>query len=606
MSSDVRATYEARRARHAAARERQARLGRRLSDARLAVFAGAIVAAAAPELLDARWPYAVAAALGIAFVLLVAAHGRARERERWDRALERENEIGIHRVEREWDRLPPPPPLAIPADHAYAHDLDLAGRASLWQLLGTTSAAPGRGILLGWLLAPSPPDVVEGRQRAVAELAALPDLRDALAAHARAMGETRPEQFERFLAWAEEAPWLLSHRLLLVLTWIVPVVAIALTMLAFAGIISGIVVWLPILVSAALTLWYRTRLSDALGHAEARATALRAWGRQAALVLASPLEAPMLRELQQALTAGGEGAPAQLERLERALGVAELRHSGMTHFGAQLLLLWDFHAVRVLERWRVRAGRRARGWLAALGEIEALAALAALRHDEPTWCQPAFVSGEAPALIGSALGHPLIPESRRVANDVTVGPPGTVLVISGSNMSGKSTLLRAIGLNAVLAHAGAPACATALRLPPVTVYTSMRIRDSLDEGVSFFMAELRRLRDVVDAARASGARGTRVLYLLDELLQGTNSAERQVAARTIIGHLVAHGAIGAVTTHDLSLADAPPLSAAARQAHFSETIHPDGSMTFGYRLEPGVATSVNAMRLVELMGLSGE
>ena len=603
MSTDVRATYEARRARHAAAREREARLGGRLSNLRLAAFAGVIAALTGAELLDARWPYGVAALLATMFLALISAHGRARARERWARALERENEIGIHRVDRAWDLLPPPPALDVPADHAYAHDLDLVGRASLWQLLGTTSAAPGRGTLLGWLLAPAPVEVVRARQRAIDELAKLADLRDAMGAHARAAGETRAEQFERFLTWAEAPPWLSSNRPLVALTWLVPAVTISIAALALGRVVPGSLVWIPILAGSALTLAYRRRLSDALTRAEARATALRAWGRQASLVLAAPFEAPRLRELQGALTAGGEGVPALLERLERALGAAEVRHSAMTHVAAQLLFLWDFHAVRALERWQAGAGHRARAWLATLGELEALTALGALRHDEPGWSWPAFDGSGEPSLTASALGHPLIPAGRRVANDVTVGPPGTVLVISGSNMSGKSTLLRAIGLNAVLAHAGAPVCAAALRLPPVAVHTSMRIRDSLDEGVSFFMAELRRLRGVVDAARAARGSGARVLYLLDELLQGTNSAERQVAARTIIGHLVDHGAIGAVTTHDLTLADAPPLAGAARQAHFSETVHADGTMTFEYRLQPGVATSVNALRLVELMGL---
>lgn len=603
MSTEVRATYEARRARHASAREREARSGRRLSDLRLAAFAGVIAALMGAEVLGARFPYVAAALLAAAFATLVSAHGRARARERWALALERENEIGIHRVDRAWDLLPAPPTLDVPLDHAYAHDLDIVGRASLWQLLGTTGAARGRATLLGWLLAPAPVTVVEARQRAVAELARLSDLRDALGAHARSSGETRPEQLDRFLAWAEAPPWLISNRALVTLTWIVPGATIGITALALGGVLPGVLIWVPMMAGSALTLWHRRRLGDALTRAEARATALRAWGRQAALVLSAPLEAPRLRELQGALTADGAAVPAQLERLERALAGAEVRHSGMTHFAAQLLLLWDFHAVRALERWQTSAGPRVRGWLDALGEFEALAALAALRHDEPDWCWPTFDEGGAPVLAGTAVGHPLIPGPRRVANDVAMGPPGTVLVISGSNMSGKSTLLRAIGLNAVLAHAGAPACAAALSLPPVAVHTSMRIRDSLDEGVSFFMAELRRLRSVVEAARAATGTGGRVLYLLDELLQGTNSAERQVAARRIIGHLIECGAIGAVTTHDLTLADAPPIAMAARQAHFSETVHPDGTMTFTYRLAPGPATSVNALRLVELMGL---
>lgn len=174
-------------------------------------------------------------------------------------------------------------------------------------------------------------------------------------------------------------------------------------------------------------------------------------------------------------------------------------------------------------------------------------------------------------------------------------------------MSGKSTLLRSIGVNAVLAGAGGPVCAAALRLPPVALWTSVRVQDSLERGVSYFMAELQRLKLVVDAAdRRAAEGGAPVLYLLDEILQGTNTAERQIAARQIIGHLVRRGAIGAVSTHDLALADAPELAGSAGAVHFRDTIGDGASgptMSFDYTLRPGVATTTNALRLMELVGL---
>jgi DNA mismatch repair ATPase MutS len=205
------------------------------------------------------------------------------------------------------------------------------------------------------------------------------------------------------------------------------------------------------------------------------------------------------------------------------------------------------------------------------------------------------------------MGHPLLPGGVRVINDVTVGPPGTLLLVTGSNMSGKSTLLRALGVNIVLAGAGGPVCAPALRLPPVTLWTSMRVQDSLEQGVSYFMAELQRLKAVVDAARqAHTVGGPRLFYLLDEMLQGTNTMERQVAARRILLYLVGQGAIGAVSTHDLTLAESPEMAAVAHQIHFTERIvpGPDGpTMTFDYKIRPGLATSTNALKLMEIVGL---
>jgi DNA mismatch repair ATPase MutS len=195
-----------------------------------------------------------------------------------------------------------------------------------------------------------------------------------------------------------------------------------------------------------------------------------------------------------------------------------------------------------------------------------------------------------------------------VVNDVEVGPAGTFLLVTGSNMSGKSTLLRSIGVNAVLAQAGGPVCAADLRMPPVVLATSILVEDSLADGVSFFLAELKRIRSVVDAADRSHAEGKTLLYLLDEILRGTNSYERQIAVRRVILHLLRQGAMGAVSTHDLQVAEIPELAHAANPVHFRETLYPGGDppMTFDYQMRQGVATTTNALRLMELVGLKPE
>jgi len=243
----------------------------------------------------------------------------------------------------------------------------------------------------------------------------------------------------------------------------------------------------------------------------------------------------------------------------------------------------------------------------ALGELDALCAFAQVKADNQGWAMPDLVETET-VFTGRDLGHPLISDERRVGNDVTVGPPGTLLLITGSNMSGKSTLLRAIGLNAVLAQAGAPACAASLRLPPVDLETSIRVQDSLEHGLSYFMAALARLKGVVDRSQpvARTRTGRTVLYLLDEILQGTNTAERAIAVRGVARHLLGAGAIGVMTTHDLGLAEEEPLNTAAQLVHFTEIVDPGGGMTFDYRLRPGLATSRNALRLMHLIGINLE
>jgi DNA mismatch repair ATPase MutS len=227
-------------------------------------------------------------------------------------------------------------------------------------------------------------------------------------------------------------------------------------------------------------------------------------------------------------------------------------------------------------------------------------------YDHPEWTLPE-VRASADRFQARQLGHPLLRNETRVANDVEIGPAGSILLVTGSNMSGKSTLLRAAGVNAVLAQAGAPACAERLVMPPLALATSMRIRDSLEDGVSFYMAELLRLKEIVDLGREPQRRSGRVLlYLLDEILLGTNSRERHIAVVRVLHDLLARGAIGAVSTHDLELATSEPLCGVCRCVHFRETLHgrhAERPMTFDYRLRPGPATTTNALKLLELVGL---
>src|SRR5262249_53138654 len=256
--------------------------------------------------------------------------------------------------------------------------------------------------------------------------------------------------------------------------------------------------------------------------------------------------------------------------------------------------LWDVWSAAALVRWRARYGIHVRRWIASMAEIEALASLASFAAEHPSYVFPEVGTG-ALRLVAEGLGHPLIPGGRRVDNDVAFAEPGSALMVGGSNMSGKSTLLRAVGVNAVLALAGAPVCATRLSMAECRVRTSMRIKDSLEEGVSHFYAELGRLKAIVDSADA----GERVLFLLDEVLHGTNSRERSVGAKAVASPLLDRGAVGAVSSHDLGLSDLEAESGGrVRNVHFQELVEGD-KMTFDYRLKPGVVTSSNALRLMK-------
>ncbi|MBA3377355.1 MAG: DNA mismatch repair protein MutS, partial [Chloroflexia bacterium] len=360
--------------------------------------------------------------------------------------------------------------------------------------------------------------------------------------------------------------------------------------------------WLaPITVNVALFQLYGKRISGSVAEATPLHHAIAGYAEVFRLIGESESEAPMLTWIGGTLGEGANGATNRMRRFARICSFVIPRGS-IIWSPMQMAFLWDVHVLHALERWRAATGPHTRAWFDSAGEWEALAALSVLAHDYPGWTFP-DVDPAHPQVRGSHLAHPLIHVGEAVANDVTVGPRGTFLFVTGSNMSGKSTLLRAVGLNAVLAMAGAPVSASRLVLPEMEIWTCMRVEDSVTKGVSFFMAELQRLKAVVDAAGATGDRP--VLYLLDEILQGTNTAERQIASRGVLAQLSRANAIGGVSSHDLSLVEGSDLESTAVSVHFAETFArgPAGpDMTFDYRLRPGLATSTNALALMELLG----
>ena len=603
-------TYSERAAAFSAEERRLARISWRFSLGRGALFFGfaatllaiiirASLAEASLWLLAGGWL--------VAFLLVLPWHDRIVHRQRRAAALRDLNEEALRRLARDWDQLPVPRvPEALTVDHR-ARDLDLFGRASMLQLLGTAHTPAGRLRLAGWLLRPAEPAEIALRQEAVAELAPEVDVRQQLEVRTRPM-EGAPPDVEPFLRWAEGEPWLLPRPGLIWLTRLLPPVTVAFVLAAFfIEEFPATPAWLTIAVNFFLMYRFGERLEGTFNRIEARERELRTYAEAMELATSRSFSAPALRRIAATLATEGRPAHGWMKRLDSRIGIADARRNPILRLPIELLFLWDFHALFLLERWQQAVGKQARAWLEALGEIEALSALAGLRHDNPAWAFPVVELAED-RFAARSLGHPLIRQDHRVPNDVEVGPPGSFLLVTGSNMSGKSTLLRAIGLNAVLAQAGGPVCAEALRMPPVELATSILVEDSLAGGVSFFMAELLRIRGVVEAADRTRAEGRVLLYLLDEILRGTNSSERQVAVRRVLLHLLRSGAIGAVSSHDLQVAEIPELRAASRPVHFQETLHPgeETAMTFDYTMRPGIATTTNALALMELVGLPRE
>ncbi len=593
---------------------------------RLALFAAAVA--------GAWWQFAsghgtaaqvVLGVSAVAFAVLVVRQRAARRRLRRAEFMADFNRAGIARVERRWTDLPPTPRFPAPGNHDYATDLDLYGEASVLRLVGTCGTAPGWSTLQAWLLGRADPETVELRQEAVREMAAAMDFRDRLAAEARLVQPSpagaeastpgaepstpgaEASTPERFLRWAEADSWLPKHRWVRIGALVLTPVNLAAIALYLAGAVPTAALAWPLLVSVVVRTLQRKAIHRFFAEADAGESGIRQYGDLLGHLLDAPLASRQMTAIRQRIGTGTRAAPDEIARLRRLLDLADVRRSPLFHLPLAIVLHWDAHVLAALERWKARSGRRVRDWLDAIGEAEALAALAATAADHPDWTLPAL-DRDARTLRAGALGHPLLAPGVCVRNDVEIGPAGSFLLVTGSNMSGKSTLLRAAGLNAVLAQAGGPVCAGELRMPPMRVVTSMRVEDSVTGGVSFFMAGLHRLKEVVDAARSSAASpGTdnpRTLYLLDEILRGTNSAERRIAARTVMRHLLETNAIGAVTTHDLSLADAEDLVARAVAMHFTESVGDGGDgLAFDYRLRAGIATSTNALKLLEMVGL---
>ena len=582
-----------------AARERKISIGR------------IVAIAAAVALAFFAWQAAVVAV--VAFIALLPLHEKViRARRRAENGA-RFYERGLERIGGTWQGRGTTGEELVDDHHPYAGDFDLFGKGSLYELICLAVTRAGRVRLAAWLKEPSQSVTeIRARQEAVTELRGNVDLREDLsvasaevvreveAAHLDAWGALPPT---RFAGW--------ERALMLIL----PGIAVILCLLSLPKIIAMIVstthpeaalrplasmpLWPVAVAIVVVVLFGRTlsaRVAPVVAAVERAEPALALLGELLARIERESFESARLASLHARLR-GDEPASREIERLRKLVSLLDARRNQFfIPIGG--LLLWTQNLAVAIERWRQKSGARVGDWIEAVGELESLVSLASFADEHPSFTMPEVVS-EAPLFDAQGLGHPLIRDEKRVVNDIRLDGTLRLLVVSGSNMSGKSTMMRSVGIGAVLAMAGSVVCARSLRIAPMAVGASIRVNDSLSEGASRFYAEILRIRQVLEMATREPA----MLFLLDEVLAGTNSHDRRIGAEAIVRGLVKRGAVGLMSTHDLALAQiADELAPSATNVHFEDHIEGD-RVVFDYRMRPGVVTKSNALALMRSVGI---
>jgi hypothetical protein len=502
-------------------------------------------------------------------------------------------ERGLARLEDRWSEFGETGDRFENPHHVYAADFDLFGKGSLFQLLSMARTRMGEDTLAHWLLSPSTVEQIRERHPAVSELRDLLDLREDLGVLGEDIGVgVHPDAL---LKWAESTNKMKPLSLRWLAQGLAAMAVAGVVMWAIWGIATPLV--LIVVIEAVITYWLKKPLEEVLHGTEHAFRNLDLLSGVLARVEVDAFNAPRLQALQQELLTSGVPASQAIARLRTLVDRINSRHNIFVRI-IDAPLMYSVQVAFAAERWRKIHGSALRLWVNAIGEMESLLSLASYSFEHPSDGFPVFMGGMA-CFDGEELGHPLVPTAICVRNNVRIGGEAQVLLVSGSNMSGKSTLLRAVGTNVVLAMAGAPVRARRLKLTPLRLGASIRINDSLREGSSRFYAEITRLRQIFDCVGGHPP----LLFLLDELLQGTNSKDRRIGAEGILRTLVNRRAIGLVSTHDLALTDmGETVDGHLRNVHFQDEFQ-NGRMTFDYKLRDGVVSKSNGLELMRSVGL---
>lgn len=484
-------------------------------------------------------------------------------------------------------------------DHAYTSDLDIFGDKSVFHYINRTVTTMGRETLARWLRAPAEATQITHRQEAVRELAAKLDFRQDLQAHGMAMDDTA-KKLESLYRLFEEPFFIAGKRFLIAFMHVLPVVTVGLFVLVF---FNWPLIWPLVLVLFQLLInkAFLKKTSRVYGATSRNYKILKAYSGMIKDIEDEPFESLELKRLKKELDLKERNASYYIKRLAVLLQRFEVRSSEIMYFLVNGVLLWDLHCVYRIEIWRREMAAAVPRWFDVIGNIEALSCFANLYFNNPGWCFPRLY-GEGFRFNAGNAGHPLIPRAERVCSDIVFEEGKKILMVTGPNMAGKSTFLRTVGVNMVLAMAGGPVCAGSFEISPVRLLTSMQTSDSLDRHLSFFYAELQRLKKILDAIKGQDEEGVPVFFMIDEMLKGTNALDRQKGSIVLVKQLVTLRSNGIVATHDLELTKLEAEDSRITNYHFDGYVEED-KLLFDYKLKRGICESFNAVVLMKKIGI---
>jgi DNA mismatch repair ATPase MutS len=489
------------------------------------------------------------------------------------------------------------------SDHPYAADLDIFGHRGLFHLINRSATQAGRKQLAAWLTGRASKSEIRGRQEAVGELVDMVDHRQLIQVSGHRIDDAAP-QFSSLFGLHKQPYHFIDRKLLKFLMSVSPLLTTGLCV----GVFFGVSYLFPVGLMTFHAIYInrqKRRISETYRIIFRSSKILKAYHRILLAIEKQPYESQKLRNLQASLsTAGHTWASTAIKRLVTITEWAELRSNPALHFMFNYLFLWDLHLALRLEKWRRENDTRIRAWFRAMGELEALCSFANLHFNNPGWVFPT-IAATSVDFRAKGMGHPLIPPSERVCNDFKLTAQTPIAVVTGPNMAGKSTFLKTIGVNLVLALAGSPVCAETGSFPCVKIYSSMKASDSLHKHFSLFYAELQRLKKIIDGI----SKREPVFFLIDEMLKGTNIKDRQMGSKALLTQLLGAGVAGVIATHDMELTD-PLKHVSQRDTRLNGilNLHFDGfikgeKLIFDYKLKPGICDSFNATILMKRAGI---